>query len=298
MAVRFQVLCLPNVPWPVLRERFVRLEELGFESAALPDHFVDWTNPASPWFESWTALTGLAAATTRLRIGTCVTQIPLRNPAMFARQALTLDHVSGGRLEIGLGTGLVGDRSYPMIGVPDWEPKERVARFGEYLEIVDRLLRDETTTFEGSYYCVDGATMQPRPLQSPRPPITVGALGQVMMRHVARRADTWSTMSFDASFDTQVDETRERCARLDEACAEAGRDPASIGRSYLMFDAEARPRGGTYSYYESVGRFEVMAARILELGMDELVLYYPPDERQLPTFERIATDVLPRLRRG
>jgi len=168
-----------------------------------------------------------------------VTQIPLRNPAMFARQALTLDHVSGGRLEIGLGTGLVGDRSYPMIGVPDWEPKERVARFGEYLEIVDRLLRDETTTFEGSYYCVDGATMQPRPLQSPRPPITVGALGQVMMRHVARRADTWSTMSFDASFDTQVDETRERCARLDEACAEVVR---GHGRSHPRTrDGRARP---------------------------------------------------------
>jgi alkanesulfonate monooxygenase SsuD/methylene tetrahydromethanopterin reductase-like flavin-dependent oxidoreductase (luciferase family) len=298
MAVRFQVLCLPNVPWLTLRERFVRLEELGFESAALPDHFADWTNPASPWFESWTALTGLAASTTRLRIATCVTQIPLRNPAMFARQALTLDHVSGGRLEIGLGTGLVGDRSYPMTGIPDWEPKERVARLGEYLEIVDRLLRDETTTFEGTYYRVDGATMQPRPVQQPRPPLTVGALGPVMMRHVARRADTWSTMSFDASFDVQVDETRVRAARLDEACAAVGRDSASIGRSYLMFDAEARPRGGTYGYYESIARFEAMAGRILELGMDELVLYYPPDERQLPTFERIATEVLPRLRRG
>jgi len=295
-AARFQVLCLPNVPWPVLRERFVRLEALGFESAGLPDHFVDWTNPASPWFESWTALTGLAAATTRLRLATCVTQIPLRNPAMFARQSLTLDHVSAGRLEIGLGTGLVGDRSYPMIGVADWEPKERVARLAEYLEIVDRLLRDEATTFEGTYYRVDGAIVNPRPVQAPRPPITVGALGPVMMRHVARRADTWSTMSFDPSFEVQVAETRERVSRLGEACAAVGRDPATLGRSYLMFDAEARPRGGTYGYYESVDRFEEMAGRILELGIQELVIYYPPDVRQLPTFERIATDVLARLR--
>ena len=297
-AARFQVLCLPNVPWPVLRERFVRLEALGFESAGLPDHFVDWTNPASPWFESWTALTGLAAATTRLRLATCVSQIPLRNPAMFARQALTLDHVSGGRLEIGLGTGLVGDRSYPMIGVPDWEPKERVARLAEYLEIVDRLLRDETTTFEGAFYRIDGAIVNPRPIQVPRPPITVGALGPVMMRHVARRADTWSTMSFDPSFEVQVAETRERVERLEEACATVGREPASLARSYLMFDAEARPRGGTYGYYESVERFEAMAGRILELGIHELVIYYPPDGRQVPTFERIATDVLPRLRAG
>ena len=293
---RVQVLCLPNVPWPVLRERFARLEALGFEAAGLPDHFVDWTNPSSPWFESWTALTGLAAATTRLRLATCVTQIPLRNPAMFARQALTLDHVSNGRLEIGLGTGLVGDPSYPMIGVPDWEPRERAARLGEYLEIVDRLLRDEVTSFAGEFYRVDGATMQPRPIQAPRPPITVGALGPVMMRHAARRADTWSTMSFKASFDEQVAETHVRAALMDEVCAAAGRDPATLRRSYLMFDAEARPRGGTYAYYESVARFEEMAGRILELGMDELVIYYPPDQHQMPTFERIATDVVPGLR--
>jgi hypothetical protein len=119
-----------------------------------------------------------------------------------------------------------------------------------------------------------------------------------MMRHVARRADTWSTMSFKADFEEQCAETRERAVLLDDACAEVGRDPATLDRSYLLFDAEARPRGGAYRCYESVGAFEEMAGRILELGMDELVMYYPPDPAQLPTFERIATDVLPRLRAG
>ena len=106
-AVRFGVLCLPNVPWELLVERVDRLERLGFEGAALPDHFVDWTNPPSPWFEGWTALTGLAGTTSTIRLATCVTQIPFRNPAVFARQALTLDHVSGGRLEIERGACLV-----------------------------------------------------------------------------------------------------------------------------------------------------------------------------------------------
>ena len=294
--VRFQVLCLPNVPWATLKERVQRLEALGFDAAVLPDHFVDWTNPPSPWFESWTALTGLAAATTTIGVGTSVTQISLRNPAMFARQAMTLDHVSNGRLEIGLGTGLVGDPSYAMIGVADWEAKERVARLGEYLEIVDRLLRDEVTTFEGTFYQVDGAIMEPRPVQSPRPPITVGALGPTMLRHVAKRADTWGALSFKSSFDDQLAEVRERGEVLDGICAEVGRDPATLGRSYLMFDPDARPRGGTYDCYTSIDRFEETAGRIRELGMDELVLYYPPDPRQLATFERIATDVLPRLR--
>lgn len=294
--LRFQVLCLPNVPWDVLKQRFVRLEELGIEAAALPDHFVDWTNPPSPWFESWTALTGLAAATTSIRLMTCVTQIPFRNPAMFARQALTLDHVSNGRLEIGFGTGLVGDPSYAMIGVPDWEPKERVARLSEYVEIVDRLLRDEVTTFAGQFYRVDGAIMNPRPVQSPRPAITVGALGPTMMRHAARLADTWSSLSFHEAFEAQVDETRQRAALMDEICAALGRDPATLRRSYLMYDAHARPRGGTYDCYESVDRFEDTVSRIIDLSMDEIVLYYPPDERQVSTFERIATDVLPGLR--
>jgi len=295
-ALRFQVLCLPNTPWEVLKERFVRLEALGIEVGAVADHFVDWTNPPSPWFESWTALTGLAAATTKLRLATAVTQIPLRNPAMFARQALTLDHISNGRLEVGLGTGITIDPSYDMIGVPNWEPAERVARLAEYVQIVDRLLRDEVTTFEGDYYRVDGAYMNPRPVQTPRPPIMVGALGPVMMRHAARHADIWNSLSFHASFEAQLDETRQRMDLMVGYCEALGRAPGTLRRSYLMFDASARPRGGAIDYYDSTDRFEEMAARVIELGMDEIGLYYPLDERQVPVFERIALDVLPRLR--
>jgi len=294
--LRFQVLLLPNVPWEVLKERSVRLEQLGIEVAAIADHFVDWTNPPSPWFESWTALTGLAAATKTIRLTTAVTQIPLRNPAMFARQALTLDHISNGRIEVGLGTGITVDPSCDMIGIPNWEPRERVARLAEYVEIVDRLLRDEVTTFEGEFYQIDGAYMNPRPVQMPRPPIMVGALGPVMMRHAARSADSWNSLSFHASFEDQIDETRRRADLMDGYCAELGREPATLRRSYLMFDATARPRGGSIDYYDSTDRFEEMANRIVDLGMDELGLYYPLDARQVPVFERIATDVLPRLR--
>jgi alkanesulfonate monooxygenase SsuD/methylene tetrahydromethanopterin reductase-like flavin-dependent oxidoreductase (luciferase family) len=295
-ALRFQVLSLPNVPWGVLKERFIRLEALGIEVAALADHFVDWTNPPSPWFESWTSLTGLAAATTSIRLTTCVTQIPLRNPAMFARQALTLDHISNGRLEVGLGTGITVDPSCEMIGIPNWEPSERVARLAEYVEIVDRLLRDEVTSFTGHFYRVEGAFMNPRPVQTPRPPIMVGALGPVMMRHAARQADIWNSLSFHESFEAQVDETRRRTELMDEYCDALGREPSTLRRSYTMFDARARPRGGSIDYYDSVDRFAEMVSRIIDLGMDEIGLYYPLDERQVPTFERIATDLLPSLR--
>src|SRR3954453_19898275 len=141
--LRFHVLLLPNVGWGELKARVVRMEELGVEVAALADHFVDWTNPPAPWFETWTALSALANAPSRIRLTTLVTQIPLRNPAMLARQALTLDHISGGRIQLGLGTGLTIDPAYAMTGLPNWEPAERVARFGEYIALVSQLLSQE-----------------------------------------------------------------------------------------------------------------------------------------------------------
>src|SRR4051812_21103924 len=96
--IRFHVLLLPKVDWAELKRRAVWLEALGFEAVAVADHFVDWTNPSAPWFEAWTLLAAIAEATSTIRLTTMVTQIPLRNPAMLARQALTLDHVSNGRI--------------------------------------------------------------------------------------------------------------------------------------------------------------------------------------------------------
>jgi alkanesulfonate monooxygenase SsuD/methylene tetrahydromethanopterin reductase-like flavin-dependent oxidoreductase (luciferase family) len=112
--LRFHVLLLPNVEWAELTARVLRLEELGFEVAALADHFVDWTNPKANWFEAWTTLAALANATERIRLVTLVSQIPLRNPAMLARQALTLDQISHDRIEVGLGTG--STPSAPRLG--------------------------------------------------------------------------------------------------------------------------------------------------------------------------------------
>ena len=294
--LRFHVLLLPNVGWEALKARVVRLEEIGVEVAALADHFVDWTNPVVPWFEAWTALAALAEATSTIRLSTVVTQIPLRNPAILARQALTLDHLSRGRIEVGLGTGLPIDPSYAMAGLPNWEPRERVDRFGEYVELVGRLLSQEITSFEGRYYRVDGAIMNPRPVQSPRPPLLVAALGSRMMGHAARYADIWNSLSFLPSFDEQLVETRARCKAIDAACAIIGREPSTLRRSYTMFDAQARQRGGAISYYESSDRFIDQVSRLVELGISDVGLYYPADPVQLASFETIATEVLPDLR--
>ena len=293
--LRFHVLLLPNVGWAELKARVLRLEELGLEVAGLADHVVDWTNPTAPWFEAWTALPALAQATTTIRLSTVVSQIPLRNPAMLARQVSTLDHISNGRVELGLGTGLTIDPSGPMIGVPIWEPRERVERFAEYVELISRLFSDEVTTYEGRYYQADGALRQPT-VQAPRPPILVAALGRRMMRHAARHADIWNSMSFLPSFEEQLAETRVRCEVIDVECEAIGRDPSTLRRSYTMFDAQARSRGGAIGYYESRERFIDHVSRMAELGISDIGLYYPLDADQLGSFETIATEVLPGLR--
>jgi alkanesulfonate monooxygenase SsuD/methylene tetrahydromethanopterin reductase-like flavin-dependent oxidoreductase (luciferase family) len=294
--LRFQVLVLPNASWRELLDRFRYVERLGFDLVTIADHFVDWKNPAVPWLEAWTVLAAVARATKRIRLATYVSQIPLRHPAMLARQALTVDQISGGRLEVGLGTGLTIDPAYDMIGIPNWEPKERVARFGEYVEIVDRLLSSEKSSYDGRYYRVKDAVMNPRPVQRPRPPIVVAALGPVMLRHAARYADNWNSLSFAASFEEQLAETADRIARIDAACAAIGRDPSSLRRSYLMFDPGSRATGGRIAYYESADLFADMVDRITELGISELGLYFPAVPAQRPMFERIAREVIPTLK--
>jgi len=295
--LRFYVVVLPNLPWPQLVERFRQVESLGFDLVGFADHFVDWSNPPSHWYELWTWLAGVAQATSRIRLLTTVAQIPLRDPATLANQALTVDHISNGRLEIGLGIGVRDlDPSYKMMGLPNWSNKERVERLQEYLEIVDLLLRQEVSSYQGKYYQVDGAVMSPRPLQKPRPPIMVAAMGPRMLRHAARYADIWNSMSFADNFETQLEETRGRVARIDQLCAEFGRDPDSLIRSYHMFDSSSRSSGGAIAYYDSEAAFEDMVGRVMKLGMTDIGLYYPMLPEQAATFERIATKTIPALK--
>ncbi len=184
-------------------------------------------------------LAAVAMATSRIRLATFVGQIPFRNPVLFALQAITADHISGGRLDIGLGTGVESDPSYRMMGIENWSAKQRVARFGEYVELLDRLLTQEEVSFHGQYYQADAATLRPRPVQSPRPPLIIAAMGPVMLGHAARHADIWNSMSVAATFAAQLEETRQRVAAIEARCAANRRDPASLRRSFLMFHSDS-----------------------------------------------------------
>jgi alkanesulfonate monooxygenase SsuD/methylene tetrahydromethanopterin reductase-like flavin-dependent oxidoreductase (luciferase family) len=295
--LRFQVEILPDLEWPALLERFQHAEALGFDVVGTGDQFVDSMNPSRPWFDLWVLLAGVAQATHRIRIAPCVAQIPMRDPATFARQVLTVDHISNGRVEVGLGLGRPVAPSYRMMGIPNWDNPERADRFREYVEIVAQMLANEQTTYEGRHYRIEGATVH-RSVQSPRPPITIAAMGPRMMRYAATYADIWNTMSFVPEFEDQLAESADRVSRMAGCCEAVGRDSETLRHSYLMFDANARQSGGHISYYDSPQAFADMADRLFDLGFTELVLYYPTLLSQRPVFETIANDVIPALRKS
>jgi alkanesulfonate monooxygenase SsuD/methylene tetrahydromethanopterin reductase-like flavin-dependent oxidoreductase (luciferase family) len=290
MAHELRFLCqmIPVRPWDELLRRYQHVEGLGFDLAGVADHFVHWAGERTPWLEAWTMLAALAAQTTRIRLATWVTQIPLRNPALLARQALTVDHISNGRLEVGLGIGLTTDPSIPMMGLPNWGYPERIARFKEYVEIVDRLLSNEVTTYEGKYYQVSEAMMDPRPIQKPRPPMVIAANGPVMLKRAAELADNWNSVGYNEGFEEQLARLRERIRLIDRHCVAIGRDPASLRRSYLVLDSAP--------YCGSTAAFADAMQRLIDLGISEIGIGYPRYPEQLPVFERIARETIPTLK--
>ncbi len=292
--LRFVVAAMQEVPWPEMVARWQYLEAHGLDGVMLADHFVNYASPNTPWFESWTTLAALATQTKTIRIS-LLSAAPWRNPAFLARQAMTVDHISNGRLDLGLGAGAPGceDISYAMTGTPDWPPGERVDRFREVVEIVDRLLRNPETTYLGGYYQIRGAVINPQPVQKPRPPLMIGGNKPRMLKIAAEFADTWNTFGGMEikSFDEMLAVTRERNLRLDEYCVEIGRDPTTLRRSVLIFTHEEYQR-----LYSVPGDFEEIVKRYQEIGISEIVFFYPFVPMLMPMFEQIVNEAIPRLR--
>jgi alkanesulfonate monooxygenase SsuD/methylene tetrahydromethanopterin reductase-like flavin-dependent oxidoreductase (luciferase family) len=198
-------------------------------------------------------------------------------------------------LELGLGAGIPGeyDPSYSMTGIEDYSGGERVKRFSESVVIIDMLLRQEVSTYEGSYYKVQEAVMQPRPVQKPRPPITIGAIGPAMRKLAARHADTWSfTPSLYPFTNDTLQFIRKANNSMDDFCEQIGRDPSSLRRSVLHFN----PNPGMEFPFKSLEEFREIVESVLEVGINEIILQYPTNREELPLFERIAAEVIPKLR--
>ena len=282
MSLGFGLCTDQNLTWDETVERWKLFERLGFDSVWDCDHFQQPSRPHGPYFEGWTLLAGLAAQTSTIRIGVLVTSNTFRHPALLAKQAVTVDHISNGRLELGIGAGWF-KAEHDNFGIEFPEPAELVERFRESVEIVDQLLRQDVTTYSGKHYQINDAPFRPAPIQKPRPPLTLGAHRSKMLRIVAEYADRWNSHG-------SVEEMRDRTAILDNHCAAIGRDPKSIIRSLYGWAAlmPADPWESKEAFLEVVGQYQ-------DAGINEFIIDAPGPDR-FEMLEEIATEVIPGLR--
>jgi F420-dependent oxidoreductase-like protein len=211
--------------WPELAERVEFAEQAGFDGAWVFDHFTPlYGDRNGPCLEGWTLLAGLAARTSRIRLGVLVTGVTYRHPSILATEAVTVDHISNGRLELGMGAAW-HQPEHEELGIPFPPIKERAERLEEAIQVIRLIMTRDRARFRGRYYRLEDASYHPRPTQKPHPPIWVGAGGeQLMLPIVARQADAWHAFG---SQDTMAAKSR----LLDQLAEKAGRDPKTILRS-------------------------------------------------------------------
>lgn len=236
-----------------------------------------------PIFDGWELLGAMALATQRVRMGLLVTGITYRNPALLAKVATTVDHLSGGRLEFGIGAAWAANE-HEMYSIPGLD--HRVGLLSEGLRVLKMLWTQGRTNFEGRYFRMRNAVANPKPVQKPHPPIWIGAGGPATLRLTARHADVWNA---SGAAGRQEESATQASRQLDEICAEIGRDPGEIRRS-AQVSAGSDP-------VELVERLH----RHYEAGFSELVVmlsggYTPtaPDPAQVA--EMVAERVLPEMR--
>lgn len=219
---------LTGSSWPDVLALWRRADEAGWDAACVTDHFMPNTpDRMGDTLECWTALAALAQATTRLRVGTIVSGNTYRHPAVLAKMAVTLDHISGGRLICGLGAAWQ-ENEHAAYGIPFYTVAERLARLDEACQVLKALWTQPKTTFAGRYYRLEDAPCMPRPVQQPHPELMIGGGGEkVTLRITARHADHWNVWGGPHTLAAKG-------RILDEHCATIGRDPRTILRSANM----------------------------------------------------------------
>jgi len=230
-------------------------DEGGFDHVWDFDHLasIGDAGPERPIYEGWTLQAAMAVATRRVRFGCLVTGNTYRHPVVLAKMAVTVDHLSGGRLEFGIGAAWA-EIEHTMYGIEGLD--HRVGRLSESLQVIKSLWTRERTNFEGRYYKLADAIANPKPVQKPYPPIWIGASGPTTLKLVARHADVWNIAGGDP------DKVSELTAMLEEACGSVGRDPSEIRRS-IQFGWDGADRGQLLE----------LCGRLLELGVTEQVIY-------------------------
>jgi F420-dependent oxidoreductase-like protein len=251
-------------------------DDSGFDHCWNMDHFASLGGDDTlDIFEAWTLLAGMAARTTRTRVGCSVTGNTYRHPAVLAKAAVTVDHLSGGRLEFGIGAGWA-ENEHTMLGLPFGTARDRADWLEEALPIIRSLWTEPRTTFTGKHYLLTEAVAEPKPVQTPHPPIWIGGVGRRRtLRMAAEHAAVWNAPGGSPA------EVAELSAVLDGHCADIRRDPAEIRRS-VQIRVPADPAEIT----ERVAGF-------VAVGVTEIILIVAGDP--VAQAERVA-ELLPELR--
>ncbi|MEV0255307.1 LLM class flavin-dependent oxidoreductase [Streptomyces sp. NPDC050732] len=302
MSLRLSTVILPVRRWQEGgRDQWMRAEELGFHAAYTYDHLAWRTFRDGPWFGAVPTLTAAATATERLRLGTLVTSPNFRHPVTLAKELISLDDISGGRITLGIGAGGNGFDATTLLksGEEPWTPRERADRFGEFVPLLDRLLTEDSVTYEGTFYSAREARDIPGCVQRPRLPFAVAATGPRGLKLAARHGQAWVTTGDPKLFESGTPEQsreaiRNQVDKLGKACADIGRDVAELDKILLTGFTPDRNRP-----LESLDAFVDFAGRHQELGFTELAIHWPIPGSDFAAdqavFERIATEAVRQL---
>ncbi|MHC5702771.1 LLM class flavin-dependent oxidoreductase [Streptomyces sp. PKU-MA01144] len=309
--MRLSTVILPIHRWAEGQKIWRRAEDLGFHAAYTYDHLSWRSFRDGPWFGAVPTLTAAATVTRGMRLGTLVTSPNFRHPVNLAKELITLDDISEGRVTLGIGAGGNGfDATTLLKGDEEpWTPRERADRFGEFVHLLDKLLREPAdATHEGRFYSAREARNLPGCAQRPRLPFAVAATGPRGLALAARYGQAWVTTGDPKLFEAGTPEQSAEAVagqltRLGKACAEAGRNPSELDRILLTgFTPDfnpALPASRRGRPLDSLEAFVDFAGRYAELGFTEIVVHWPIDDSVFAAdqavFERIATEAVSRL---
>ena len=271
--MRFSLGPLPSQDFVTVRHLAEQVESTGWDGVWLADHFMpNAEDTSTPWPEAWTTLAGLAAVVPRIRLGTLVTGNTYRHPAILAKMAATVDHISQGRVVLGLGSGWQ-ENEHQKYGIDFFSTSERLARLEEACQVIKALWGQAEATFEGKFYQLQAAPLEPKPVQKSLPLMIGGGGERVTLKITAQYADEWNVWG-------TVDTLRHKMTILDRHCEAVGRDPKDIQRSAvaLMFltdddkfaarmrdNAQATIAGNRNQVRDIVGAYR-------DAGVDELIV--------------------------
>lgn len=272
MAIGFGATIVQVVPYRLLRDDFLFAERIGLDNAWVIDQFRIDGAPEVDLLEAWATLGALATDTERIRIGTMVTNVAMRNPGVLANSILAVDQISQGRLDTAVGGGFYPSE-HEALGIDFLDGPGRTERLKEAVTILDTALRGETVNHKGAHYQISDALLRPGPTQLPRPPLWVAAQGPKSLRIAVRHAEAVVTLGAeDKGIDESLPAFRARMEKLDEICREEGRDPTSLRRCYFAGWANE-------PIFESVDATTDLIGRYVEAGATDFTFYlYNPAE--------------------